>query len=60
VRLVLLDRTVRLPAAAADAAKTVVAGGVVTPGELPGLGAEQQIAVARQLLREGVLVPAAG
>jgi hypothetical protein len=58
VRLVLLDRTVRLPAAAADAAKTVVAGGVVTPGELPGLGAEQQIAVARQLLREGVLVPA--
>jgi hypothetical protein len=58
VRLVLLDRTVRLPAAAADAAQTVVAGGVVTPGELPGLGAEQQIAVARQLLREGVLVPA--
>lgn len=58
VRLVLLDRTVRLPGAAADAAKTVLAGAVLTPGELPGLSADQQITLARQLLREGVLVPA--
>jgi lysine-specific demethylase/histidyl-hydroxylase NO66 len=58
VRLVLLDRTVRLPAAAADAAKALLAGGPLTPAELPGLAVDQQIKVARQLLREGVLVPA--
>ena len=57
LRLVLVDRTLRLPPAAADAVKAVLTGAVVTPGELPGLEAGQQLDVAGQLLRAGVLVP---
>jgi len=58
LRLVLVDRTLRLPPAAADAVKAVLAGAAITPGELPGLDAGQQLDVAGQLLRAGVLVPA--
>ena len=55
-RLVLLDRTIALPSAAADAVKTVVSGAPFTPAELPGLDAADQLAVARRLVREGLLV----
>jgi hypothetical protein len=58
VRLVLLDRTVRLPASAADAAKAIIAGAPFTPADLPGLGPDQQLAITGQLVRAGVLVPA--
>jgi lysine-specific demethylase/histidyl-hydroxylase NO66 len=58
VRIELLDRTIELPAGAADAVQVVVAGGAFTPSELPGLEPEEQLALARRLLREGVLVPA--
>jgi bifunctional lysine-specific demethylase and histidyl-hydroxylase NO66 len=58
VRLVLLDRTVTLPAAAADAVKAVLAGAPFTPDDLPGLTADDRLAVARRLVREGVVVPA--
>jgi hypothetical protein len=58
LRLVLLDRTITLPVVAADALKTVLAGTSFIPAELPGLDAEEQLTVARRLLREGVLVPA--
>jgi hypothetical protein len=57
VRLVLLDRTVRLPAHAADAVKAMLAGAPLTPSTLPGLDAEQQLAIARELISAGVLVP---
>jgi hypothetical protein len=56
VRLVLLDRTVELPAAAAEAVKTITsAGAAFTPAELPGLDADDQLTVCRRLVREGVL-----
>ena len=58
VRLILLDRTITLPPATADALKLVFAGGRFTPAELPGLDAHDQLTLARRLLREGVLVPA--
>jgi bifunctional lysine-specific demethylase and histidyl-hydroxylase NO66 len=56
VRLVLVDRTVRLPATAADAVKTVLAGAVFTPAELPA--ADDPVELSRVLLRAGVIVPA--
>ncbi|WP_375480346.1 cupin domain-containing protein [uncultured Jatrophihabitans sp.] len=58
LRLVLLDRTITVPAAAAEALKAVLVGAPLTPGELPGLDAAGQLALARRLLREAVLVPA--
>lgn len=58
VRLVLVDRTITLPAAAADAIKTVLAGGWFTADELPGLAGDDRLVVARRLVREGVAVPA--
>jgi lysine-specific demethylase/histidyl-hydroxylase NO66 len=58
VRIVLLDRTIALPAVAADAVKTVLAGAAFTPAELPGLDADAQLTVVHRLLRDGVLVPA--
>ena len=51
-----LDRTLQLPAAAADAMKAVLSGAAFTPAELPGLDADDQLVVARRLLREGVIV----
>ena len=56
VRLVLLDRTVELPGVATDAVKTITtAAGPVTPAQLPGLDADEQLTVCRRLVREGVL-----
>lgn len=56
--LVLVDRTVSVPAQAAAALKTVLAGEPFTLEQLPGLDAEGRIVLARRLLREGVIVPA--
>ncbi len=56
VRLIMLDRTIKLPAASADAIKTVVSGSDFTPAELTGLDAGEQVTLARRLIREGVLV----
>jgi bifunctional lysine-specific demethylase and histidyl-hydroxylase NO66 len=58
VRLILLDRSVELPAVAEAAVKTIVSGTPFTPDELPDLDATEQLTVARRLLREGILVPA--
>jgi len=56
VRLVLLGRTIELPAAADAAVKAVLTGDVITPAGLPGLDPGEQLTVARRLVREGVLV----
>jgi bifunctional lysine-specific demethylase and histidyl-hydroxylase NO66 len=58
LKIVLLDRTIDLPASTSDAVRLVVDGRAFTPAELPGLGAEEQLRLTRRLLREGVLVPA--
>ena len=57
LRLVLVDRTLRLPPAAADAVKVLLSGAVVAVGDLPGLDAAGQLELAGQLVRAGVLVP---
>jgi hypothetical protein len=57
LRLVLVDRTLRLPLDAAEAVKTLQPGAPLTVDALPGLTAERQLAVAAELLRAGVLVP---
>jgi lysine-specific demethylase/histidyl-hydroxylase NO66 len=56
VELALIDRAVSLPSAAAPALKTVLSGESFTPADLPGLDPDEQLTVARRLLREGVLV----
>ena len=58
VRLVLVDRTIALSPAAADAVKIVLVGGRFTPADLPGLADEERLVLARRLVREGVVVPA--
>lgn len=58
VKIVLLDRTIDLPASASDAVGVAVDGCAFTPADLPGLGPEEQLTLARRLLREGVLVRA--
>ena len=58
LKLVLLDRTIDLPAGTADAVGVVVDGRVFTPADLPGLEPEEQLTLSRRLLREGVLVAA--
>ena len=58
VRIVLLDRTIALPASTADAVRAAVDGSVFTPGDLPGLEPGDQLTLTRRLLREGVVVPA--
>jgi hypothetical protein len=57
ITLRLIDRSVSLPRAAAEAVKTVLTGEIFTPAELPGLDGEDQLVVARRLLRDGVVVP---
>jgi hypothetical protein len=54
--LAFLDRTVTLPVATAAGLKTVLAGEPFRPRDLPGLDAEEQLTLARRLLREGVIV----
>jgi bifunctional lysine-specific demethylase and histidyl-hydroxylase NO66 len=58
LKIVLLDRTIDLPASTSEAVRLVVDGRAFTPAELPGLGPEEQLRLTRRLLREGVLVPA--
>ncbi len=58
VTLTLLDGTVSLPASAAAALKTVLAGEPFRPVDLPGLGPDEQLSVAERLLRAAVVVPA--
>ena len=58
LKIVLLDRTIDLPASTFDAVKRLVDGRAFTPAELPGLAPEDQLRLTRRLLREGVLVPA--
>jgi ribosomal protein L16 Arg81 hydroxylase len=57
IRVHLRDRTIDLPHLADAALKTVLAGVPFTPAELVGLEADDQVALAARLLREGVLVP---
>ena len=58
LQLVLLDRTITLPAEVADAVKAVLSGVPTTPTDLPGLDADAQLVLVARLLREGVVVPA--
>jgi lysine-specific demethylase/histidyl-hydroxylase NO66 len=58
IKLVLLGRTVFLPAHAGEALKAVLGGTDFTPAELPALDDADQLMVARRLIREGVVVPA--
>jgi ribosomal protein L16 Arg81 hydroxylase len=58
LQLLTLDRTINLPAAAADAVKTLLGGAATTPAELPGLDSDAQLVLVRRLLREGVVVGA--
>ncbi|SDI94617.1 Cupin superfamily protein [Frankineae bacterium MT45] len=60
LRLRLVDRTISLPVAAEAAVKCILTGAPFTPAELPGLDAEEQLVVARRLLRDGVVVPVSG
>jgi lysine-specific demethylase/histidyl-hydroxylase NO66 len=57
-KLVLLDRTIDLPASTADAVTVAIDGRAFTPADLPGLDPADQLTLSRRLLREGVLVPA--
>lgn len=56
ITLKAMERTVTVPVVAAAALKTVLGGDVFRPGDLPGLDADEQLTLARQLLREGVIV----
>jgi cupin superfamily protein len=56
VRIVLLDRTISLPASNAAAVKVALSGEQFTPAELPGLEPNDQLTLVRRLLREGLLV----
>ena len=58
LRIVLLDRTIELPDGTADAVKVAVGGPAFAVGDLPGLEPDEQVVLARRLVREGVLVPA--
>jgi bifunctional lysine-specific demethylase and histidyl-hydroxylase NO66 len=56
ITLTVLGRTLTLPSGAAPALKTVLAGEPFRARDLPGLDAEEQLTLARRLLREGVIV----
>jgi lysine-specific demethylase/histidyl-hydroxylase NO66 len=58
LKIVMLDRTISLPASTRAAVAAAADGHVFTPAELPGLDLEDQLTLTRRLLREGVLVPA--
>ncbi len=58
VQLRVLDKTVSMPPTVETAVKLVLAGEPFTPEQLPGLDAEEQLVLARQLVREAVVVPA--
>ena len=58
IALKLIDKTVTLPLDCAPALKIALSGEVFAPSELSDLTADEQLVLARRLLREGVLVPA--
>jgi bifunctional lysine-specific demethylase and histidyl-hydroxylase NO66 len=60
VVLELADRRITLPSDTAEALRAVLDGDPHTVGGLPGLDPADQVVLVRRLLREGVLVPAAG
>jgi ribosomal protein L16 Arg81 hydroxylase len=53
------DRWLRFPVAAEPALRALLAGDVSRVGDLPGLDPDEQLVVARRLLREALVVPAA-
>ena len=57
LRLRLIDKVVTVPVSADAALKTILSDIELTPSDLPGLSADEQLVVARRLVREGVLVP---
>jgi bifunctional lysine-specific demethylase and histidyl-hydroxylase NO66 len=59
ILLDLPDRQISLPAAAEPALKALLDGAEVAVSELPGLPADEQLTLARRLLREAVAVPVA-
>lgn len=53
----LIDTTIRFPPAAQPALKFVFDAAGFTPEQLPGLEPDEQLVIARRLLREGIVVP---
>jgi hypothetical protein len=53
-----LDTTMNWPAQTEVALRHALSGSAFSPGELPGLAADEQLVVARRLLREGLIAPA--
>jgi hypothetical protein len=53
----LADKDVRVPAAAAEAARAATSGIAVTAESLPGIDVAAALTMLRQLLRDGILVP---
>lgn len=58
--LVLSDRTVTLPPETGSALEAVLAGRPIAVGDLPGLEPDDQLVLARRLLREAVVIPCPG
>jgi len=57
VQLDLPDRRLSLPASTEPAVKAVLTGGPLAIGDLPGLDPDDQLTLARRLLREAIAVP---
>ena len=53
-----IDSTISWPAQVHDALLIAMSGAVFRPADLPGLDPDEQLVVARRLLREGVVIPA--
>ncbi|MGH8774118.1 MAG: cupin domain-containing protein, partial [Jiangellaceae bacterium] len=58
IALQLADRTITFPAVCEPALRSLLVGAPVRVGDLPGLEPDDQLTVARRLLREAVAVPA--
>jgi hypothetical protein len=56
VSIKLIDTCVRFPIAADPALKVVLDGREFTPAQLPSLEPDEQLVIARRLLREGIVV----
>jgi ribosomal protein L16 Arg81 hydroxylase len=52
-----MDKTVSMPGNTESAVKWVLTGTEFTPAQLPGLDAREQMVLARQLLRDAIVVP---
>lgn len=60
VLLHVMDSTISWPAQVDESLRLVVRGNDFRPVDLPSLDADEQLVVARRLLREGIVVPAVG